>query len=200
MCWDFPPCTTITPTYWCHSDPNSPKDKTHSPDNSDPHGQGFHVNYAACAGSTAVNAGGASGNNLNGTFYWKSHNAVTDITDGSSNTLMASEIIVSPDVNGHDVRGRMFNNARQGSTLFTTQYTPNNLATPDRLEYCQSLPQAPCTGTTTNINLSARSYHAGGVNALFCDGSVTFLSNAIDPTVYQALGTRSGGEVVSNNY
>jgi prepilin-type N-terminal cleavage/methylation domain-containing protein/prepilin-type processing-associated H-X9-DG protein len=195
MCWNCPTRVDITSSYWCHSDPNSPKVTTFSPDPSDPLGQGFHVNYAACAGSTALNAGGASGNALNGSFYWNSHTAVTDITDGSSNTLLSAEIIVSPDVTGHDVRGRMYNPARQGSTLFTTQYTPNNLAAPDTLEYCQTIPAAPCTGTTTNINMSARSYHTGGANAAFCDGSVRFIANTIDPVTWLALGTRAGGEV-----
>lgn len=190
MCWDCPTRFDVVPVFWCHSDPNSPKTQTVP---SDP--QGFHVNYAACAGSTALNAGGALGDNLNGTFYWKSANGVQAIADGTSNTLMAAEIIVSPDVNGHDVRGRMFNPARQGSTLFTTQHTPNNLATPDRLQYCQNIPQAPCTGTISEINMTARSYHAGGVNTVFCDGSVRFLSNSIDPTTYAGLGTRALGEV-----
>jgi prepilin-type N-terminal cleavage/methylation domain-containing protein/prepilin-type processing-associated H-X9-DG protein len=44
----------------------------------------------------------------------------------------------------------------------------------------------------------ARSYHAGGVNALFMDGSVRFVSSTIDQTTWRALGTRNGGEVVGN--
>lgn len=45
--------------------------------------------------------------------------------------------------------------------------------------------------------ISARSSHTGGVNASMGDGSVRFVSNNIDLTVWRALGTRDGGEVVS---
>jgi len=42
----------------------------------------------------------------------------------------------------------------------------------------------------------ARSNHPGGVNALLGDGSVRFLSEAIDLNTWRALGTCAGGEVV----
>jgi prepilin-type N-terminal cleavage/methylation domain-containing protein/prepilin-type processing-associated H-X9-DG protein len=40
------------------------------------------------------------------------------------------------------------------------------------------------------------SYHNGGVNTAFCDGSVRFILASIDPTTWQAAGTRNGGEAV----
>ncbi len=46
-------------------------------------------------------------------------------------------------------------------------------------------------------HLAARSYHPGGVNASFCDGSVRFFKNSIALRVWYALGTRAGGEVIS---
>jgi prepilin-type processing-associated H-X9-DG protein len=46
---------------------------------------------------------------------------------------------------------------------------------------------------------SARSRHAGGVNAAFMDGHVAFIKNSIDPPTWRALGTRAGGEVISSD-
>jgi prepilin-type processing-associated H-X9-DG protein len=43
---------------------------------------------------------------------------------------------------------------------------------------------------------SPGSYHPGGLNALFCDGAISFLSGSTPPQVFQALTTRGGGEIV----
>jgi type II secretory pathway pseudopilin PulG len=46
--------------------------------------------------------------------------------------------------------------------------------------------------------ITSRSYHSGGVNALVMDGSVRFVTNSIPQSTWRALGTRNGGEVVSD--
>ena len=52
-------------------------------------------------------------------------------------------------------------------------------------------------GGPTYMSLAASSYHAGGVNTLFGDGSVRFIKNSVSPVVWRSLGTIGGGEVVS---
>jgi prepilin-type N-terminal cleavage/methylation domain-containing protein/prepilin-type processing-associated H-X9-DG protein len=41
------------------------------------------------------------------------------------------------------------------------------------------------------------SHHGGGVNILFADGSVRYVKDSVNTTVWWALGSRNGGEVVS---
>jgi prepilin-type N-terminal cleavage/methylation domain-containing protein/prepilin-type processing-associated H-X9-DG protein len=52
-------------------------------------------------------------------------------------------------------------------------------------------------GSFTQAHMAARSYHAGGVNVGFADGSVKFVKNSVSATAWLALGTKAGGEVVS---
>jgi len=52
-------------------------------------------------------------------------------------------------------------------------------------------------GGPTYMSLAASSNHPGGVNAVFGDGSVRYVRNTVDPTVWRALGTIAGGEVIS---
>jgi prepilin-type N-terminal cleavage/methylation domain-containing protein/prepilin-type processing-associated H-X9-DG protein len=56
-------------------------------------------------------------------------------------------------------------------------------------------------GGTAMVYLAytARSYHAGGVNTAFVDGSVHFIANTIPQATWRALGTRNGGEAVSGS-
>ena len=42
-----------------------------------------------------------------------------------------------------------------------------------------------------------RSYHPGGINVAIGDGSTQFIADSITDTIFQALGTRAGGEVAN---
>jgi prepilin-type processing-associated H-X9-DG protein len=44
------------------------------------------------------------------------------------------------------------------------------------------------------------SLHPGGVNFLFGDGSVRFVTNTINPVTWVALGSRNGGEVIPADF
>jgi prepilin-type N-terminal cleavage/methylation domain-containing protein/prepilin-type processing-associated H-X9-DG protein len=43
------------------------------------------------------------------------------------------------------------------------------------------------------------SFHPGGVNICFTDGSVKFIKDSVSPQSWYALGTRNGGEVLSSD-
>ena len=42
-----------------------------------------------------------------------------------------------------------------------------------------------------------RSYHPGGINVALGDGSTQFINDSITETIFEALGTRAGGEVAN---
>ena len=44
--------------------------------------------------------------------------------------------------------------------------------------------------------LGFRSLHPGAANFAFADGSVKFIKDGVNLTIYRALGTRAGGEVI----
>jgi prepilin-type N-terminal cleavage/methylation domain-containing protein/prepilin-type processing-associated H-X9-DG protein len=54
-------------------------------------------------------------------------------------------------------------------------------------------------GGPTYSAVTSRSHHSGGVNALFADGSVHWIKNSINFQMWRALGTISGGEVISSD-
>ena len=52
-------------------------------------------------------------------------------------------------------------------------------------------------GGPTYAAITSRSYHPGGVNTLFGDGSVRYIKSTVNANTWHALGTIGGGEVVS---
>jgi prepilin-type N-terminal cleavage/methylation domain-containing protein len=198
---DLPQKTATVPSFMCPSDGANPKVHNGS---SLGNAQGFHGNYVLGAGDTYFNPGGTTGStNLNGLFYVASETRIGHIRDGTSNTLLSSEIILVPDgaigSGQEDIRGR-YHNVRHAGALVSTMYPPNTTE-PDRHNYClNTVPQASCLQTGSDVIVSARSYHTGGVTVGLADGSVRFISENIDLVLYNALGTRAGGEVVSGDF
>jgi prepilin-type N-terminal cleavage/methylation domain-containing protein/prepilin-type processing-associated H-X9-DG protein len=121
------------------------------------------------------------------------------ITDGTSNTLMAAELIQGQ--GGDDLRGFIWWGSASGFTTFN----PPNSNAPDVMTggSCDvaATYNIPCT-TINSQNFpkmsSARSQHngRGGVNVVFCDGHVAWINNTIDINAWRALGTSQGGEVI----
>ena len=56
----------------------------------------------------------------------------------------------------------------------------------------------PSSQSGLNAHTAARSRHPGGVNASLSDASVRFFSRSISQSIWRKMGTRKGGEVVSN--
>jgi prepilin-type N-terminal cleavage/methylation domain-containing protein/prepilin-type processing-associated H-X9-DG protein len=129
---------------------------------------------------------------------------IASITDGTSNTLCISEVVIGP--SNADYRGFTW---WGGAAGFTTFQTPNNRTAPDVMtgagcgtSSTYTNPPMPCTTTSTatlpRMQL-VRSRHTNGVNAGMCDGSVRFITNTVDVAAWRAAGTSMGGEVIPIN-
>ncbi len=124
---------------------------------------------------------------------------LTHITDGSSNTLAFSEVLMHDDIAAPDFRGDFINDDN-GCGRFMTIDTPNS-GIDDIGGWCRNDPAKglPCTANG-NHKLAARSKHTGGVNAGFCDGSIRFIANSIPLLTWQAISSMNGSEVFDPNY
>ena len=92
-------------------------------------------------------------------------------------------------------------------TGFTTTFTPNTLVSYTLsdgsigdMDYVNQNEGAVAAGTPNSYSyaaVTARSYHPGGVNVTLMDGSVRMVNNDVDLTLWQAMSTRAGGEIVA---
>lgn len=92
--------------------------------------------------------------------------------------------------------------ARTHQTGFTTTFVPNT-----RVPHVDSgktydidfnsMREGRSNSLPTYAVVTSRSYHTGGVNVLLMDGSVRVVSSSIELSVWRALGSRAGGEVVA---
>jgi prepilin-type N-terminal cleavage/methylation domain-containing protein/prepilin-type processing-associated H-X9-DG protein len=141
-------------------------------------------------------------------FQGNISNNFRSFTDGTSNTVLVSEVIMGFNAGGnlYDHRGDLFNDD-YNCTMFMG-YTAPNSKTPDALggdangrPWCTyglrpNVP--PCTGGTPAFNAS-RSRHSGGVNSLFGDGSVRWVKDSVNINVWRALTTMGGNETISSD-
>jgi len=124
------------------------------------------------------------------------------VTDGTSSTVIVSELISDPD-GSQGARGLWWYYLGNSYTHLRSPNTP----IPDSIWGAVAYPYSSCDSTKSPCDgsaacwstqvFSARSYHPGGVNALLCDGSVRFVKNSINLSTWQALASIGGGEVVS---
>ncbi len=91
--------------------------------------------------------------------------------------------------------GLQFERYLWGTTFYTHTLPPNW----NKKVTAGANQQYNCGDTAiANFHVSASSYHTGGVNVCFADGSVRFIKDTINFTTWQAMGSMAGGEVFSN--
>jgi prepilin-type N-terminal cleavage/methylation domain-containing protein/prepilin-type processing-associated H-X9-DG protein len=190
-----------------------------------PNSPGFEMftTYVGIAGSavdpatgtnpcTACSSGGAGIVSGNGILYPNSSVAITQISDGSSNTLLVGEQGNNLlDANGAPIPGGFGAITSQGPHGWTMGANgdltppPTYMASHDNRAFntttiryqinvigmSNDCGAGTCDNTGANIPLS--SGHGQGANGLFADGSVKFLSNTIPVLTLQQLAARNDG-------
>jgi prepilin-type N-terminal cleavage/methylation domain-containing protein/prepilin-type processing-associated H-X9-DG protein len=140
---------------------------------------------------------------------------IAQISDGTSNTMMFIESTYTKAAQADRATGgdgfgpKWWTSADYGDGVIGTGFAPN---------YFKSFAAGPnqyCRGA--NYNMTANSFHPGGINVAFADGSVKFVKDTIQSWapnsfqcagqayngivnqrgVWQALSTIAGGEVIS---
>ena len=138
----FPGELAVVPTLVCPDDINSPKLHTFWGGSNGQPTQGFSGNVVACAGSDYFNpTGPASSTTVNGICFAKSKVTTAMITDGTSHTALLSEVILSPDVTAHDLRGRYYNSIHRRRPVYDAR--PPQLNGPRRFRLVFARRRAP---------------------------------------------------------
>lgn len=166
------------------------------------------ASYRACAGSNVYSddtstfpAGTPAGAmsleqvNLNGVFFGCSSIRIRDITDGTSNTVLVGENYVSEySKDGQQMDYWTMGSPQTGGWAFGglggTEYSEGLGSTSVKINATLDP-----TINGVHMEMSFGSYHTGGATFGMADGSVKFLSENIDLTVYRGLGSRAGGEI-----
>jgi prepilin-type N-terminal cleavage/methylation domain-containing protein len=132
--------------------------------------------------------------------YLPKQTSVKDFTDGTSHTMLLSEVIMASADSEFDIRGDMLNDDTP-CTMFQTINAPNSGFDFSVFQPSPANPEnPPYAKPTDGYNYkSARSRHPGGVNVIMADCSQKFVSDDIAIDVWRAMGTMNGGETISDN-
>jgi len=250
--WNVNVITVTVPLFLCPSSPGgySQIQPTVTPDGQNlvGHGSGMLglIDYGAIGqvsngfyaasfgGLSAIPAGYSVGNNPGTTAGALQYIPIpiTNITDGTSNTIMIAEDAGQP---SNWVLGKPFTtayNANEGCgiptsiwgwaypvpALFISGCDPatgfkvahkgtmssgtfaNNIGQVWSVAQNQYVnPSGPPVFINGNNNGEVYSFHPGGANALYADGSVHFLPTTLSATAFVALCTAAGGEINTDN-
>lgn len=119
---------------------------------------------------------------------------IASVTDGTSNTIIVGEMLPS---RAADANFWFQNGGTHGTTVPINWNS--NTVDPSSAN-CVNNWQGASAPLGCRFGAAAKgfaSFHSGGANFSFSDGSVKFLKSTIAMPVYCALGSRNGGEVIS---
>ncbi len=129
---------------------------------------------------------------------WSS--TIAAIKDGTSNTILVHESRLEKTAVQY---GGYWGQGLWTSTHALT-YDPNPASASYSVNWSSTMPNNPATIAQVANNprrlgyaWSISSQHPGGVNCAFADGTVRFVKNSINPSIWFAIQTMGNGETVS---
>ncbi|WP_436967468.1 DUF1559 domain-containing protein [Allorhodopirellula heiligendammensis] len=177
-------------TFICPSSPYAPNTE----------GTSGLTNYAGCYHHTEA----PIDTNNTGLMFLNSHVRYGEITDGSSHTILIGEMLPQLDSLGWASGTR--------ASLRNTGWFAGKSMTPGATDIAP-YPRPRLAGSGPVLTASSEdrmadiefvggfdSYHAGGAQFCFADGSIRFLSLSVDPALYQKLGNRADGAMMGTEY
>ncbi len=213
-------------TLWCPSDPTIGGTSQQTLFEPPAQTAVYYSSYAGCTGTWYPEllaypdlGNQARINQINGVFTYNRSNSMATITDGTSQTILLGERahgLIDPQSRDY---WHWWADSSLSDTTFWTLYAIN----PQR-----KITNVSIENFSSAYLASASSFHAGGANFAFADGSVRFLKDTIDswtldPStgkpigvvesdqgmysvspktrvgIYQMLSTRNGNEVISSD-
>ena len=213
--------STPVSTYFCPTDPN--------PGNTGNIDGGYSVrvtcsSYGICGGTNRQYNGGR----VNGVAWWMGGNSsyggrvgLAGIVDGTSTTAAYSEWVKGSVGQGPTARTQVYAIAtyrnggsfedvsvcRSSQTVIWDEkgefWTLQDAGRGGPYYHVMPPNQRSCATSVdfgvVDSFITASSLHPGGVNVLLMDGSVRFIRDGINLSLWQALGTRAGAEVVTSD-
>ncbi len=121
---------------------------------------------------------------------------ITDILDGTSNTILVAEDAGRPDQ--YTLGARVGTSKEGGWADPAGNFSIDGTKADGTIA---TLPADVPSSCPLNCNNNSEMYgfHSSGANAVFADGSVHFLSRSMSTCALAKLVTRAGGEVVGGN-
>ncbi len=195
----------IIPAFRCPSDPGNGSVPWITPTGQAVSGRSTNASYATTNYAAAVGNATRLNGNPPGLFGQNTKRSFRDITDGSSNTVVVSEVVIgffrlASNDGGNRTQcnsaGKDTNTNRQAGNSWFYNYFPQNaffssLNTPNAKAF-------DCGVNSDRVNQASRSVHTGGVQCLLGDGSVRFISESLDVRTWRNLGNMADGQVVGD--
>jgi prepilin-type N-terminal cleavage/methylation domain-containing protein len=148
----------------------------------------YAVNGGAEFPARVSGIGTGNRSNVLGVFFRNSGISVAEITDGTSHTILATELSSNSLTKKRDDRKTKYenpflfvNHGDQGYAIFT--HTGSMNIPPNCLTYGNGWCRAP------------HSFHPGGLQVVMCDGGAFFVSDTVAPDVWYASFSRANAKV-----